>query len=112
VSAQFHPPRVNPRCVAKDSRFVVSAQHAGPATVSCRTSSCARRRTGRDVLLCIVVFVDDESDSIATRGLWAIASKVALLCSAAIVDITVGSSGDTVCMQAVCERASSPLSGC
>ena len=26
VSAQFHRPRVNPRCVAKSSRFVVSAQ--------------------------------------------------------------------------------------
>ena len=50
-------------------------------------------------LLCIVVFVDDESDSIATRGLWAIASKVVLLCSAAMVDITIGSSGDTACMQ-------------
>ena len=99
MSAQFHRPRVDPRCVAKDSRFVVSAQRAGPAAVSCLTSSCARRRTGRDVLLCIVVFVDDESDSIATRGLWAITSKVALLCSAAMVDITIGSSGDTACMQ-------------
>ena len=52
-----------------------------------------------DVLLCIVVFIDDKSDSIATRGLWAIARKVVLLCSAAIVDITIGSSGDTACMQ-------------
>ena len=47
VSAQFHRPRVNPRCVAKGSRFVVSAQRAGPAPVCCQTSSCARRRTGR-----------------------------------------------------------------
>ena len=52
VSAQFHPPRVNPRCVAKDSCLVVSAQHAGPATVSCRTSSFVRGSEPAETFSC------------------------------------------------------------